>query len=62
MAKRIKPLLEAQGVGVVLTKTADNYPGLTERANISNKAKAGLLCEHPHQCWTGERMVERIWA
>nr|DAN21385.1 MAG TPA_asm: Cell wall hydrolase autolysin [Bacteriophage sp.] len=39
MAKRIKPLLEAQGVGVVLTKTADNYPGLTERANISNKAK-----------------------
>jgi len=39
MAQRIKPLLEAQGVGVVLTKTADNYPGLTERANISNKAK-----------------------
>jgi N-acetylmuramoyl-L-alanine amidase len=38
MAQRIKPLLEAQGVGVVLTKTADNYPGLTERANISNKA------------------------
>lgn len=39
MAQRIKPLLEAQGVGVVLTKTADNYPSLTERANISNKAK-----------------------
>lgn len=38
MAQRIKPLLEAQGVGVVLTKTADNYPSLTERANISNKA------------------------
>lgn len=38
MAKRIKPLLEAQGVGVVLTKTADNYPSLTDRANISNKA------------------------
>lgn len=39
MAQRIKPFLEAQGVGVVLTKTADNYPNLTERANISNKAK-----------------------
>lgn len=39
MAQRIKQLLEAQGVGAVLTKTADNYPGLTERANISNKAK-----------------------
>lgn len=38
MAQRIKPLLEAQGVGVVLTKTADNYPSLTDRANISNKA------------------------
>ena len=39
MAQRIKPLLEARGVGVVLTKTANNYPNLTERANISNKAK-----------------------
>lgn len=39
MAQRIKQLLEAQGVGAVLTKTADNYPGLTERANISNKAQ-----------------------
>ena len=39
MAQRVKPLLEAKGVGVVLTKTADNYPSLTERANISNKAK-----------------------
>ena len=38
MAQRIKPLLEAQGVWVVLTKTADNYTSLTERANISNKA------------------------
>lgn len=38
MAQRIKPLLEAKGVGVVLTKTADSYPSLTERANISNKA------------------------
>lgn len=25
MAQRVKPLLEAKGVGVVLTKTADNY-------------------------------------
>ena len=39
MAQRVKPLLEATGVDVVLTKTADNYPSLTERANISNKAK-----------------------
>ena len=38
IAQRIKPLLEAQGVGVVLTKTANNYPSLTERADISNKA------------------------
>ena len=39
MAQRIKPLLEAQGVGVVLTKTAGNYPSLTERAETSNKAQ-----------------------
>lgn len=39
MAQRVKPLLEATGMDVVLTKTADNYPSLTERANISNKAK-----------------------
>lgn len=39
MAQRVKPLLEATGVDVVLTKTANNYPSLTERANISNKAK-----------------------
>ena len=38
-AQRVKVLLKAQGVGVVLTKTADNYPSLTERATISNKAK-----------------------
>ena len=43
MAQRVKPLLEAKGVGVVLTKTADNYPSLTERANISNKAKPGCF-------------------
>lgn len=40
MAQRVKVLLKAQGVGVVLTKTADNYPSLTERAAISNKAKS----------------------
>lgn len=39
MAQRIKPLLEARGVGVVLTKTADNYPSLTERAETSNQAQ-----------------------
>ena len=39
IAQRVKPLLEAQGVGVVLTKTADNYPSLTERAETSNKAQ-----------------------
>ena len=39
IAQRVKPLLEAQGVGVVLTKTADNYPSLTERAATSNKAQ-----------------------
>ena len=39
IAQRVTPLLEAQGVGVVLTKTADNYPSLTERAETSNKAQ-----------------------
>ena len=43
MAQRVKVLLKAQGVGVVLTKTADNYPSLTERANISNKATPGCF-------------------
>lgn len=39
MAQRVKALLEAQGVSVVLTKTADNYPSLTERAETSNQAQ-----------------------
>ncbi len=53
MAQRIKPLLEAQGVGVVLTKTADNYPSLTERANISNKAQPDCFVSiHTHKMYT----------
>ena len=57
MAQRVKPLLEAQGVGVVLTKTADNYPSLTERANISNKAKPDCFVSihtnaYGEGCWS----------
>ena len=47
IAQRVKPLLEAQGVGVVLTKTADNYPSLTERAETSNKAQPDCFVSIP---------------
>lgn len=40
---RIKALLETRGVTVVVTRTQDAKPTLTERANVSNKAKADLF-------------------
>lgn len=63
MAQRIKPLLEAQGVGVVLTKTADNYPSLTERANISNKSKPDCFVSihtnaYGEGCWSSASGLE----
>ena len=40
MYARIAPLLEEQGVEVVVTRTKDTKPSLTERAEISNRAGA----------------------
>ena len=40
---RLKPLLEQQGVTVVCTRTQDQVPGLTARANVSNRAGADLF-------------------
>lgn len=38
--ERIVPLLEAQGVNVICTRTEDTKPSLTERATVANNAKA----------------------
>lgn len=38
--KRLTPLLEAQGVNVICTRTEDTKPSLTERATVANNAKA----------------------
>lgn len=43
MARRVRALLEERGVGVVLTRTEEGYPSLTERAGISNRAGADLF-------------------
>lgn len=43
MAGRIRPLLEAQGVKVVLTRSAETWPGLTARAKVSNDVGADLF-------------------
>ena len=40
---RIHPLLEQQGVRVVVTRTKETKPSLTARANIGNKAGADLF-------------------
>ena len=38
--QRLTPLLEAQGVNVICTRTEDTKPSLTERATVANNAKA----------------------
>lgn len=43
MGQRVKAILEEQGVEVVLTRTADSKPSLTERAQVSNAAGADCL-------------------
>ena len=43
MGQRVKALLEKQGVEVVLTRTEDAKPSLTERAAVSNSAGAECL-------------------
>lgn len=40
---RLKLLLEQQGVTVVCTRTQNGVPGLTARANVSNRAGADLF-------------------
>ena len=40
---RLKLLLEQQGVTVVCTRTQNEVPGLTARANVSNRAGADLF-------------------
>jgi len=41
--KRLRPLLEAQGVEVICTRAENEKPSLTARATISNKAGADLF-------------------
>lgn len=43
MYGRIKPLLEAKGITVVGTRTEEEVPSLTARANVSNGANADLF-------------------
>ncbi len=43
MGQRVKALLKAQGVEVVLTRTEYSKPSLTERAAVSNRAGADCL-------------------
>lgn len=43
MGQRVKALLEARGVSVVVTRREDNKPSLTERARVSNSAGADCL-------------------
>lgn len=43
MYTRLKPLLESQGIEVVVTRAEDTIPALTDRAAVSNKANADLL-------------------
>lgn len=43
MGQRVKSLLEAQGVDVVVTRTEGDKPTLTERAAVSNRAGADCL-------------------
>lgn len=40
MYQRLTPLLEAQGVNVICTRTDDTKPSLTERATVANNAGA----------------------
>lgn len=40
MYQRLTPLLEAQGVNVICTRTEDTKPSLTERATVANNAGA----------------------
>lgn len=43
MGQRVRRLLESRGVKVVMTKTESEYPRLTTRANVSNRAGADLF-------------------
>lgn len=43
MGQRVKALLEKQGVAVVVTRTENTKPSLTERAAVSNSAGADCL-------------------
>ncbi len=43
MGRRIEPLLEAQGIRVLLTRSQGEKPSLTARAQTSNNAGADLL-------------------
>lgn len=55
MAERIKPLLEAQGVRVIVTRTKDAKPSLKARAKISNDAGADLFVSlHSNAYGSGE--------
>ena len=43
MYTRVRPLLEARGVKVIVTRTENTKPSLTDRAKVSNNAGADLF-------------------
>lgn len=66
MALRVKELLEAQSVKVVLTKNQKERKGLTERANVSNTVGADLFVSlHTNAAgrgWSDPRGLELFTA
>ena len=44
MGFKVKALLEKHGIKVIMTRTDSSTPGLRERCNIANTAKADLYC------------------
>jgi len=55
MSERIKPLLEAQGIRVIVTRAKDTKPSLRARARVSNDAGADLFVSlHSNAYGNGE--------
>lgn len=54
MCRRLRRALEAQGLAVILTRTQDEKPSLTQRARVSNAAGADLfLSVHSNAAGSG---------
>ena len=60
--ERLTPLLEAQGVNVICTRTEDTKPSLTERATVANNAGAdcfvSLHTNASGSAWSDARGLE----